>query len=258
MKLSCSNIAWTADRDGEVYALMHALGYAGLEIAPTRLFPDRPYGHSGEMAELASELERAYGLKVCSMQSVLNGRSENLFDPDQAEILLEVLERASVFGEAAGGCNLVFGCPRNRIMPDGMGERDALEFFRRAAESASGHGCVLSLEANPPMYGTNFVNTTREAFAFAKKIPGLKVNLDFGTIVNQQETLKTVAANTQLIGHVHISEPSLVPVIRREAHAELAEILRDCGYGGFVSVEMKQTDAETLQSVLEYVREVFA
>lgn len=258
MKLSCSNIAWTAERDGEVYALMQALGYAGLEIAPTRIFPDRPYGHAAEMTELAAELNETCGLKVCSMQSVLNGRSENLFDPEQAEILLDVLELASVFGEAAGGCNLVFGCPRNRIMPDGMNERDAMEFFRRAAENALAHSCVLSLEANPPMYGTNFVNTTREAFTFAKKVPGLKVNLDFGTIVNQRETLKAVAANTELIGHVHISEPGLVPVIRREAHAELAEILRDCGYEGYVSVEMKQTDAETLRSVLEYVAEVFA
>ena len=191
------------------------------------------------------------------MQSILYGRKECLFDPDQAELLLEYLEQAFSFGEAAGGCNFVFGCPKNRIMPDGCTEKDALPFFERAAESAGKHGCVLSVEANPPMYGTNFLNTTKEAFSFARKVPGLKVNLDFGTIVNQCENLKTVAANSDMIGHVHISEPGLVPVICRQEHRELAELLREQDYDGYVSVEMKQTDTDTIRSVLSYVSEVF-
>ncbi len=257
MRLSCSNIAWTQDQDETVYALMKELGYTGLEIAPTRFFPDRPYDCKALMHEKSAVLQEKYGLRIVSMQSILYGRSECLFEPDQAELLLDYLEQAFSFGETVGGCNFVFGCPRNRIMPDGSTEKEALPFFERAAESAGKHGCVLSLEANPPMYGTNFINTTREAFSFARKVPGLKVNLDFGTIINQCEGLKTVASNPDMIGHVHISEPGLVPVIRRQEHSELAEMLREQDYGGYVSVEMKQTDTETLRSVLSYVSEVF-
>ncbi len=257
MRLSCSNIAWQQDQDETVYQLMTETGCTGLEIAPTRFFPVRPYDCAEQMRKKSAELREDHGLRIVSMQSILYGRTECLFEPDQAELLLDYLEQAFAFGEAAGGCNFVFGCPRNRIMPDGCTEKDAFSFFERAAESAGKHGCVLSLEANPPMYGTNFINTTREAFSFARRIPGLKVNLDFGTIVNQCETLKTVAANPDLIGHVHISEPGLVPVIRRQEHTELADLLREQNYDGYVSVEMKQTDTETLRSVLSYVSEVF-
>lgn len=257
MRLSCSNIAWQQEQDGTVYALMRDMGFTGLEIAPTRFFPDRPYDCTAQMTEKSAELLKDYGLRVVSMQSILYGRKECLFDPDQAELLLKYLEQAFSFGEAAGGCNFVFGCPKNRIMPDGCTEKDALPFFERAAESAGKHGCVLSVEANPPMYGTNFLNTTKEAFSFARKVPGLKVNLDFGTIVNQCENLKTVAANSDMIGHVHISEPGLVSVICRQEHRELAELLREQDYDGYVSVEMKQTDTDTIRSVLSYVSEVF-
>lgn len=257
MRLSCSNIAWPQDQDETVYALMKELGYTGLEIAPTRFFSERPYDCKALMYEKSAVLREQFGLRVVSMQSILYGRGECLFEPDQAELLLDYLDQAFSFGESVGGCNFVFGCPRNRIMPDGRTEKDAFPFFERAVESAGKHGCVLSLEANPPMYGTNFINTTREAFSFARKVPGLKVNLDFGTIINQCESLKAVASNSNLIGHVHISEPGLVPVIRRQEHSELADMLREQDYDGYVSVEMKQTDTETIRSVLSYVSEVF-
>ena len=42
-KLAASNIGWTAAQDETVWQWMKDLGYSGLEIAPTRLFPDAPY-----------------------------------------------------------------------------------------------------------------------------------------------------------------------------------------------------------------------
>ena len=43
MKLAISNIAWTAEEDEQVYAMMRRYGYTGLEIAPTRFFETNPY-----------------------------------------------------------------------------------------------------------------------------------------------------------------------------------------------------------------------
>ena len=43
MKLSISNIGWDAEQDEAVYRLMGAYGFSGLEIAPTRIFPEAPY-----------------------------------------------------------------------------------------------------------------------------------------------------------------------------------------------------------------------
>ena len=43
MKLSISNIAWTPELDTEIYRIMARIGFGGLEIAPTRIFPENPY-----------------------------------------------------------------------------------------------------------------------------------------------------------------------------------------------------------------------
>ena len=48
MKLSISNIAWDGSQDGKVYELMIWYGYSGLEIAPTRIFPEAPYSKNTE------------------------------------------------------------------------------------------------------------------------------------------------------------------------------------------------------------------
>ena len=39
MKLSFSNIAWSAEQDEKIYGALAARGFSGVEIAPTRLFP---------------------------------------------------------------------------------------------------------------------------------------------------------------------------------------------------------------------------
>ena len=43
MKLSISNIAWDTSEDKMIYELMQNHGCSGLEIAPTRVFPEHPY-----------------------------------------------------------------------------------------------------------------------------------------------------------------------------------------------------------------------
>ena len=79
MNLSISNIAWKPEQDASVYAAMEKMGYTGLEIAPTRIFPESPYTHLKEARAFARQLKEHYGLSVCSMQSIWYGRTESLF-----------------------------------------------------------------------------------------------------------------------------------------------------------------------------------
>ena len=79
MKLSISNIAWIGEQDETVYDWMQNLGFSGLEIAPTRIFPERPYEHLEEAAEWAKKLKEERGFTVPSMQSIWFGRTERVF-----------------------------------------------------------------------------------------------------------------------------------------------------------------------------------
>ena len=259
MRLSASNIGWTAEQDRQVYGWMKQLGCQGVEIAPTRLFPAEPYRHLAGAAMFAGAMAQDYGFVVSSMQSIWYGRAENIFDPAGAEALAGYTGQAVEFAFACHCKNLVFGCPRNRNIPQGRDGAGAEGFLRRIGSIARRRGAVIALEANPPMYNTNFLNTTKETLALARRLaaPGISVNLDLGAMVAGGETVADVAAGLDLVSHVHLSEPGLAPIQPRPLHRELAMALRAVGYRGFVSLEMKAGDPAALRRSLDYLAEVF-
>lgn len=259
MKLSASNIGWKPEQDEAAWELLKQLGYTGLEIAPTRVFPEYPYENLPGAALFAGVMFQKYGFVIPSMQSIWYGQSGNIFEPEQAKQLAEYTGEALEFAYACHCPNLVFGCPRNRNIPQGRSAAEAEGFFSELGYLARRRDAVIALEANPPMYNTNFLNTTAEAFALAKKLdnPGIGVNLDVGTMIANGEKPSDFAGFMKYVSHVHISEPGLAPIQQRKLHEDLALLLRAVGYQGFVSVEMKAADMDTLRGCLEYVREVF-
>ena len=121
MKLSISNIGWDAKQDEAVYRLMGAYGVSGLEIAPTRIFPEAPYSQREEAKRWSENLKAQYGFGVSSMQSIWYGRQEKLFgNEEERQMLLAYTKEAIDFAAAVGCGNLVFGCPRNRNVPEGV------------------------------------------------------------------------------------------------------------------------------------------
>lgn len=257
LKRSASNIGWRAQDDEAVWSAMRALGYEGLEAAPTRLVGDAPYRKIPAAARQAAMLRAQYGLCIPSMQSIWYGRTENLFDASGARRLADCTRRAVDFARAVGCPSLVFGNPRQRNMPEGARPDDALGFFAQISAYARQHGVAVALEANPPVYGTNFCNASAAAFAYARRVPGLRVNYDLGTLLTSGETLDVLFDNLDLVSHIHISEPQLAPIEPRPLHRALADGLRRAGYPGFVSIEMKAQSLDTVRRVLEYVAEVF-
>lgn len=259
MKLSISNIGINQEDTDKAYLKMQALGYKGLEIAPTKFTGlSQPYDDLALVRHKAEELKAAYGFCISSMQSIWYGQQGNIFVPEEARRLKEYTFKAIAFAKAAGCKSMVFGCPKNRSIPDGSAADDCLNFFKVIAKNAYDNGTVIALEANVPAYGTNFINTSLQAFEFAKKVPYLKVNYDLGTLIAENESLDALAENIALVSHIHISEPGLAPIEKRNIHKELALLLKQKSYAGFVSIEMQAQPFDRLCGILEYVSEVFA
>lgn len=270
--LAISNIAWEPAEDGAVYALMRKYGFSGLEIAPTRIFETAPYEDLGAVRTWRREFAKKEGFAIPSMQSIWFGRTEKLFaDEAQRQVLLDYTKKAVDFAEAAECANLVFGSPKNRALPD-RADRAAWQqgicFFQEIGAYASARQTVVGMEANPAIYNTNYINTTREACDLIREVSsdGFRLNLDTGTMLENQEPVEVLEGSAGLIHHVHISEPFLKPVVtdldRRLFHGELAAFLRENGYQGYVSVEMgRMDDAQSRLSVLDeilaYGREMF-
>ena len=263
MKLAISNIAWNVEQDAKMYEMMKHLGYEGLEIAPTRIFSENPYMNLETAEKWQQELTAEYGFCIPSMQSIWYGRQEKIFGSEQERnILLAYTKKAIDFAQAIGCKNLVFGCPRNRAVLEGSSKELAIPFFKELGDYAAGKGTVIGMEANPPIYNTNYINDTKSALELIEQVGGngFGLNLDVGTMICNGESVEVIEGKQKHISHVHISEPGLNPIEQRSLHKELSCFLKENAYSGFVSIEMGKREIfeETaMEEIMCYVKEIF-
>ena len=156
--------------------------------------------------------------------------------------------------------NLVFGCPRNRIVNDI--EKDykiASEFFKEIGDYCLSKDVYFAIEPNPEIYNTNFIITTLEAINLVKELnnPGIRINLDMGTMIQNNEEINILEDNINLINHVHISEPNLEYIKPRPIHSKLIKLLKANKYNGYISIEMKnQNNIQAIKNVIDYVKKL--
>ena len=261
MKISISNIGWDKEKDEEMYKYISSIGFQGLEIAPTRIIEKNPYNHLEEAKEFAIKLYRKYNIEISSIQSIWYGRKENIFnDFNQRKELIKYTKQAIDFAKVVKCKNLVFGCPKNRIINDSKKNNKIIEeFFFEIGNYAIEKNVYFSIEPNPIIYGTNFINTTDQAIQIVKNLnnKGIKINLDLGAIIYNKENLNIVEKNIELINHIHISEPNLKVIIPRKIHKDLLKILKNNKYDGYISIEMgKQEDIKIVKETLNYVKRI--
>lgn len=257
LKLSASNIAWTAADDERIFCLLQEENFSGLEIAPTRIIPDAPYDHLDDAKHFAENIKREYGLCIPSMQSIWFGVKEKITESKTAfDFLFRYTQKALQFADAVQCRSLVFGCPKNRTVDSPAERRIVTDFLLRIAREAEKYGLVIALEANPVIYHTNYANTTAEAISIIEAVhsPTLKLNFDFGTFIYNDENFDAISSKVHLISHVHISTPGLENIETLDLHKELISILKKNNYAGFISLERKTTDYDTLKREIEYLK----
>jgi sugar phosphate isomerase/epimerase len=259
MKLSISNIAWEMDFDDEMYAFLKYHGFQGLEIAPTRIFPDNPYDHLTEAEEWAFHLKEKYNLIISSMQSIWYGRDEKIFESKkERKLLIEYTKKAILFAEAIKCKNLVFGNPKNRDTDDFQRKLPiAIHFFKEVGDYAHEHHTVLALEPNPPVYNTRVMNRTEQTVDMAHKISskGIKVNIDLGAILYNEENLDYLEKIPELINHIHISEPGLKKIKKRKnIHTWILKFSQKNLNNSFVSIEMGRQKVEDVKETIVYLK----
>lgn len=266
--LAVSNIAWEREEDNLIYDMMISNGFKGLEIAPTKI--------KAKLDEITKNDIRTFkascnsrGISIVAMQSLLFGRPDlKVFEEDN-EKTLEYLKTCVDIGRELGAKALVFGSPKNRVIPESKLNRYigiAMDFFNQIGSYSRANGMTFCLEPNPREYGTNFICTTEEAIDFVRSVDneGLKVNIDTGTIITNDEDYKKILTGAiPHVGHFHVSEPFLCPInTERKLHGELSRILGEESYTGSVSIEMKSVDgpgnADNIRNVLEGVRKIYS
>lgn len=252
MKLSISNIAWDVGEDSAVVELLHRHGIDAIDIAPGKYFPDPASTDEAHIAAVRQWwLDR--GIAIIGMQALLFGtQGLNVFGPAPVQAaMLDHLGHVCRIGAGLGANLLTFGSPRNRDR-SGLADAQALDiavaFFRRLGDVATGTGVQVCLEPNPPEYGANFMVTAEETAAVVRRVdhPAIRMQFDTGAFaMTGEDTDGFLAKNASLVGHVHASEPNLVPLGDGATdHDGMARALGHWLPANIVTIEMVSTQGE--------------
>ena len=261
MNLAMSSIAWEPPDDDAVARILREHGFQGVELAPTKIFPRPDAATDAEVAACREAWSRR-GLRVVALQALLFGHPELTVFGDARPRTLEYLTGVAGLGARLGAGALVFGSPRNRArgsLPEADAWRAAVEFFRSLGAAAVEAGTCVCIEPNPPRYGADFVTTSEEALRLVEEVrsPGFGLHLDAACALLAGEDFPArLRKSAHVLRHVHLSEPDLAPV-RPGGTLDLPSIgaaLRDIGYSGWVSVEMKPAGLDAVRVAAQFVR----
>lgn len=252
LRLAISNIAWEAYEDEDIARLLNRYGVDAIDIVPGKYFSDPVSATNAEIAHVKRWwMER--GIEIVGMQSLLFGTAGlNVFGSSEIQdAMLRHLTAVCRIGAGLMATRLVFGSPKNR---DRYGSSDeqaiqiAIPFFKRLGDAAQSYGVVICLEPNPPCYGANFMTTSVETAEVVMRVahPAIRMQFDTGALVINGEAPVSVLQNSaMLIGHIHASEPELVPLGDGVTdHAMMAACLKQRLPEYIVSIEMLATKNE--------------
>ena len=219
MRLAISNIAWDVAEDEALSALLHRYQVDAIDIAPGKYFPKPAEATEADILKV-KHWWADRGIEITGMQALLFGTTGlNVFGPPESQAaLLQHLGAVCRIGAVLGAPRIVFGSPKNRDC-SGLNDAETMEmataFFRRLGDLAAAQGVMICLEPNPTCYGANFMTTSLDTAQVVSHIahPAIRMQFDTGALtINGEDPSSVLQMSAGLIGHVHASEPNLVPL----------------------------------------------
>ena len=275
-----------------------ALGYTGLEIAPATIAPrqdatrlDSSYG------EYLLETAQFHGLEIVGLHQLLGGtealnggKGFHLASPaaEMREATLHYLKHLADICYAMEGSVMVWDCPVQRHLAAGWSVDEAAHhaagLARELAEYCEPFKIAIAIKPCAHCE-TNFLTSAREAVIFLNLVdhPNCRLNLDVRAmsyeldgetpctptppgIVPTREQIdgymsELVRHHRERLVHFHASDSNLLgPGMGEIDHAPVAGALKEIGYGGWVSVEVFNTEPspnEVARQAMDYLQRIY-
>jgi sugar phosphate isomerase/epimerase len=248
MRLVVSNIAWTNEEEIAVAEKLQNLGVKYIEIAPTKKWDNPTKASSQEIADYKA-FWQSYGIEIVAFQSMLFSRPDlKIFESDEnRQAALDYLKDFTRLARDFGAGVMVYGSPKNRQRGEvgtEAAEKIATSFFREIGDNAEKLGVAFCIEPNPTAYACDFVVNAAEGVELVNRVasPGFGLHLDIaGMTLAGDDIAASIRNAAPLLKHFHISSPYLEQVEDRDdvQHSLAAATLKEVGYNGFVSIEMR-------------------
>ncbi|WP_426134516.1 sugar phosphate isomerase/epimerase family protein [Pseudomonas sp. PWP3-1b2] len=219
MRLAISNIAWDVPEDEVIAALLNRYAIDAIDIAPGKYFAHPVAATDADIARV-KKWWADREIDITGMQALLFGTTGlNVFGSTESRAKLQAhLAAVCRIGSGLGATRIVFGSPKNRDRT-GLDDQQALEvaipFFRQLGDVAQAYGVTICLEPNPVCYGANFMVDSVETAQVVRAVahPAILMQLDTGALtINGEDPSVILRDFSALIGHVHASEPDLLPL----------------------------------------------
>lgn len=259
MRLAISNIAWDPVEDGAVAELLSRYRIDAIDIAPGKYFAEPKKATQQDILKV-KDWWADQGIEITGMQALLFGTTGlNVFGSKSSQDdLIDHLTAVCRIGGQLGATRLVFGSPKNRDrsgISDEQTIKIAVDFFQRLGAIAQDYGVMICLEPNPERYGANFMTSSDETAEIVKLVghQAIKMQFDSGALfINNEDPGKVLNQHSQLIGHIHVSEPDLLPIGDCATnHSFIYEVIHQYLPAHIISIEMVATKKEPHLSSIE-------
>jgi sugar phosphate isomerase/epimerase len=259
----------------ESFAVARDLGYTGVEIAPFTLRPERkPFDvrnvSAHEIAAIRLAADRA-GLEIVGLHWLLantEGLQLTSVDPAVQQATTDYLLALAETCAALGGSILVFGSPRQRMIPPNStsdaAEAAAVSVLQAAMPGLDALGVTLALE---PLGSdeTDFLNTAAQADALSVRIgsPRCRLQLDVKAMSTESTSIwQIIAEHQKSLVHFHANDPNLLgPGMGDVDFRPILSALRRVKYDGWISVEVfryEPSAEEIARQSIEYLKRIEA
>jgi sugar phosphate isomerase/epimerase len=246
-----SNISLPACNHLHLMDDVASIGYAGLEVAPSRIWRNTSEVTSVEISSYRTAVEKA-GIKILGLHSLLYDRPDlQLFaGPEDREKLADFFCHLSKVCRDLGGRTLIFGGGRRRgDMPLPQATEITIQFFETMLPRISDHGTIFCFEPLGPN-DSDFINSSMDSIEIAEHLnhPSFAVQLDAKALVDNDEIRLSIfeSAASRLV-HFHANQQGLGVLCNDGTvdHATLGSLLKKINYTGYVSVEQRMLNEDT-------------
>jgi len=247
----------------EVFLEAKKQGYDGVEIAPFTIADSVTQVSAGQRASIKTAAENT-GVQIIGLHWLLV-KPEGLYlnHPDEgvrAKTLDYFRELIDFCGDI-GGRLMVIGSPKQRNVMPGETYADTwkrtVEFFTECLPKAEERNVTLCFEPLSPSE-TNFVNTAAEGVRMVREInhPKFRLHLDVKAMSAEGEPVADIIRRTiSYAAHFHANDANLKgPGMGDVDFVPIFRALRECGYKGFVSVEVFIFEPDPVTIARESIR----
>jgi sugar phosphate isomerase/epimerase len=226
--LCVSNLGWHHYQYEQRSPLLDGLG---LEIAPTKIWPDWNLDSWRPMQPIIA-MESLF----CKPEHQLLGDQDLFFN--HWSLVCKMAEKLGVQ-------RLIYGSPKLR---KGRDIQKALSHLDRMARMTE---ALVCLEVLPTAYGAELFTSFEESFKLAVGREW-KICLNTGAYIASGEAPEMI--DVTQVGHVHVSEPAGGLLESTKSQIDIAEVLSDGEYTGHVTLELPPCNPKQLSRGIRFIQ----